>query len=129
MTELLKNIATVLYAVGVMLFWLAVPIVGAVLLMAVMPLLQFFWLAGLAGLVLYGFYGWVRRGFKPHPEAVAFRKEVNDNIQALLQEFGLSDTWENRCRVSYWREQQTWEARADRARREERKLLPGNHGR
>jgi len=116
----IKNAAAVGKAVGMMLFWLAAPIAGAVLVMALFPLLQFFWLAGLAGLVLYGFCGWVRRGFKAHPDAVAYRKEVNDNIQALLQEFDLADTWENRCRVTYWREQQTWEARADRARREER---------
>ncbi len=116
----IKNAAAVGKVVGAMLFWFAASIGAAVLLMAAMPLLQFFWLAGLGGLVLYGFYGWVRRGFKSHPDAVAFRKEVNDNIQALLQEFDLPDTWENRCRVTYWREQQTWEARADRAREEDR---------
>jgi hypothetical protein len=116
MIELIKNTAAVARAIALMLLWLAVPIAGAALVMAVFPLLQVLWLAALGGLVLYGFWGWVRRGFKPHPDAVAYRKEVNDNIQALLQEFGLPDTWENRCRVSHWREKQSWSYPRDKER-------------
>lgn len=104
MIEILKNTATVLYAVGLMLFWLAVPIAAITLVMLLFPLLQVIWLAALGGVVLWGLWKWARRGFKSHPAAVAEIERLNRNTRALLEEWDLPDTWENRCKVQYLRE-------------------------
>jgi hypothetical protein len=101
MIELIKNTATVLYAVALLLLGLALPIAGAVLVMAVFPLLQVLWLVALPVLAIWLV---VRHQCKPKSQREAERLRHDHRRMALrvdlrmqLAARGLRDTPANRA--------------------------------